>query len=181
MRRAVRVAVWVALVGVAAATLVRYGAGGAATLLLGPERATASPSAVMPPGRASRDVGPPLLKSVVVPSTPAHIGGRNPFEFASAPPPAAPSPLSSTSKTPLVDASPSPAPGLETFFTLVGVAETMTADGIVRTAIIAAFGELHMVKVDEHVTMRYRVTKVEATSTELEDLATGAIVRLALR
>jgi hypothetical protein len=64
---------------------------------------------------------------------------------------------------------------------LIGVAETSTPDGPVRTAMIVADGEtLLMLGVGESVGNRYRVAAVDPTSVALEDLESGATRRLVL-
>jgi hypothetical protein len=64
---------------------------------------------------------------------------------------------------------------------LSGIAEDVTPDGVVRTAIISGFGQLFIVKEGERVTDRYRIVKISAEAVELSDLTEGAVVRLALR
>ncbi len=64
---------------------------------------------------------------------------------------------------------------------LSGIAEDVTADGVVRTAIISAFGQLFLVKEGEPVTERYRVAKISSDVVELSDLTEGTILRFALK
>lgn len=103
---------------------------------------------------------------------------RNPFTFGSgpdAPRAAARAPL------PVVNAPAVPdvrEPSLE----LIGVAETRTAAGIARTAMIAGgHDELIMAAVGQRVLDRYEVVAVGADAVELKDLESGAIRRLALK
>jgi hypothetical protein len=63
---------------------------------------------------------------------------------------------------------------------LIGIAESRRDEGVVRTAILSAFGELHLVTVGEAVTLRYRVTAVSADAVELADLTGGPPLRLVL-
>jgi hypothetical protein len=103
--------------------------------------------------------------------------GRDLFQFAprrtAAPPPAlihqevAPAPL------------PEPSPAL----TLIGVASDTAEAGTNRTAIIAAPGQLFVVKEGEEIAVgssRYRVTKISADTAELS-ASDQSILRLALK
>ena len=64
---------------------------------------------------------------------------------------------------------------------LSGIAEDVTAGGVVRTAIISAFGQLFVVKEGELVTERYRVARISADVAELSDLTEGTVLRFALK
>ena len=64
---------------------------------------------------------------------------------------------------------------------LSGIAEDATADGVVRTAIISAAGQLFLAKEGENVTPRFRVSKISADVVELSDLIDGSALRLALK
>jgi hypothetical protein len=64
---------------------------------------------------------------------------------------------------------------------LSGIAEDVTASGVVRTAIISAFGQLFLVKEGELVTARYRVAKISSEVVELSDLMDGTALRFALK
>jgi hypothetical protein len=103
---------------------------------------------------------------------------RNPFTFASR---VVPERRETTARA---DADP-PAlssPPLEPAIELIGVAESESPKGPVRTAIISALsGELFLVKEGETIAARYRVGAVSADAVELNDLLTGAVRRLALR
>ncbi|HET7219211.1 MAG TPA: hypothetical protein VFJ02_14240 [Vicinamibacterales bacterium] len=73
-------------------------------------------------------------------------------------------------------------PPAEPAIELVGVAESQTPTGIVRTAVISALsGDLFLVKEGETIAARYRVKAVSSTAVELSDLITGQTRRLALR
>ena len=101
--------------------------------------------------------------------------GRNLFEFASPKPRSTPaiaaSALTEASRAPIVP------PQLK----LVGVAEDRGPKGPERTAIISGLGQLFLVKEGENVTLRYRVTKIEADVVELADAGDGTTLRLALK
>ena len=103
---------------------------------------------------------------------------RNPFAFADRP-----AALRNASPSQVeAESAPLPAPPLEPAIELIGVAETASAKGVLRTAIISAHsGELFLVKEGETLAARYRVGTVAADAVELNDLVTGAIRRLALR
>jgi hypothetical protein len=104
---------------------------------------------------------------------------RNPFAFASRDAVAprgrrAMKPVEAEPQAPLVPAEPA--------IDLVGVAESQTPTGVVRTAIISALsGDLFLVKEGETIAARYRVKSVGSDAVELTDLTTGAVRRLALR
>jgi hypothetical protein len=103
---------------------------------------------------------------------------RNPFTFA---PRAVPDRRETVARD---DAEPSAlsAPPLEPAIELIGVAESASPKGPVRTAIISALsGELFLVKEGETIAARYRVGAVSADAVELSDLLTGAVRRLALQ
>lgn len=104
--------------------------------------------------------------------------GRNPFQFA---PVAQPAPARVPSGPLAADGAPvlmvPPAPPLS----LVGVAENQTPEGLVRTALISGSGQFFMVKVDEPVTSRFRVTAIGADAVELLDLTDNSTLRLALK
>ena len=104
---------------------------------------------------------------------------RNPFRFADRRPAAA----RPQRTLPLAEA-PSPAvPEIrEPALQLIGVAETNTKDGPVRTALITGgHSELMMVTVGQRILSRYDVVAVGADAVELKDLETGVIRRLALQ
>jgi hypothetical protein len=104
---------------------------------------------------------------------------RNPFAFA----PRDVQPRRVRGAAPAVESAPAatlhPAdPAIE----LVGVAESQTPSGVVRTAVISSLsGELFLVKEGELIATRYRVKSVGASVVELSDLLSGAVRRLALR
>jgi hypothetical protein len=106
--------------------------------------------------------------------------GRDLFAYSrqqgAAPPPAPPPPPPRQALTEAPILRP-PAVAMR----LSGIAEDVTPDGVVRTAIISGFGQLFIVKEGERVLDRYRVAKISAEAVELSDLDEGAVVRLALR
>jgi hypothetical protein len=111
------------------------------------------------------------LRPVAVPQQ----RGRNLFSFSTRPAPVVPPPP----KAALIEAPVArpPAPVLK----LSGIAEDVTASGVVRTAIISAFGQLFLAKEGDAVTERYRVMKISADVVELSDLAEGTVLRVALK
>jgi hypothetical protein len=112
------------------------------------------------------------LASAPVPQKPS----RNPFAFAPREPRFRPAPVEEFVSVPPPMAPPEPA------IELIGVAESQSPKGVVRTAIISALsGELFLVKEGEVIATRYRVTGVGADAVELHDLVSGAVRRLALR
>jgi hypothetical protein len=104
---------------------------------------------------------------------------RNPFAFAERP---AAIRAASPARVEADSAPQIPAPPLEPAIELIGVAETASPNGVLRTAIISAHsGELFLVKQGETLAARYRVGAVAADAVELNDLVSGAVRRLALR
>ena len=106
---------------------------------------------------------------------------RNPFTFQSTPR------RERTDSAALVDPEPASVltvpvaapPAAE--FTLIGVAESQTPDGLRRTAIIAGAGQLYMVSQDELVGSQYRVIAVGADAVELASVDGGVGVTLGLK
>ena len=113
------------------------------------------------------------------PSAAPRQPGRNLFSFLPRQAPVAPSSPPSLQKPALSEsiAARPAAPVMK----LSGIAEDVTAGGVVRTAIISAFGQLFVVKEGELVTERYRVTRISADVAELSDVMDGTVVRIALR
>jgi hypothetical protein len=103
---------------------------------------------------------------------------RNLFQFAGTQA-ARPDPLA-VQQPALTDAATAPAPTPPPL-KLVGMAEDLAADGVVRTAIISGFDQLFLVKEGETVTLRYVVAKISVDVVELTDLGDGTTLRLALR
>jgi hypothetical protein len=103
---------------------------------------------------------------------------RNPFTFATrAPRERRESPTRVEAEAPA-----RPGPPLEPAIELIGVAESESPKGVVRTAIISALsGELFLVKEGETIVARYRVGTILADAVELNDLLSGTVRRLALR
>jgi hypothetical protein len=104
---------------------------------------------------------------------------RNPFTFAPRPS------RERREPPPRVEADvPAPPAGqsLEPAIELIGVAQSESPKGVVRTAIISAVsGELFLVKEGETIVARYRVGTVTPDTVELVDLLSGTVRRLALR
>jgi hypothetical protein len=104
---------------------------------------------------------------------------RNPFRFAERRPAAA----RPQRTLPLAEAPPPAVLQIrEPALQLIGVAETNTNDGPVRTALITGgHSELMMVTVGQRILSRYDVVAVAADAVELKDVDTGAIRRLILQ
>ena len=107
---------------------------------------------------------------------------RNPFRFAPPPPQRqvrAATVASGTPEPPAIDITMRPA---EPTLDLVGVAESSTANGLVRTAMMTGeTGDLIMAVAGQRILGRYDVIAIDADAVELEDVQTGAIRRLVLR
>ena len=109
---------------------------------------------------------------------------RNPFRFAPAPSPSQRQVRSATlhrglPERPAVETVPPPA---EPVLDLVGVAESSTADGLVRTAMMTSeTGDLIMAVSGQRILGRYDIIAIHADAVELQDVQTGAIRRLVLR
>jgi hypothetical protein len=107
---------------------------------------------------------------------------RNPFAFAAQPSRTVRRAESATSADSAVAPVAPLGPPLEPAIDLIGVAETESAKGPLRTAIISALGgELFLVKEGETIAGRYRVGTVTADAVELHDVLLGGVRRLALR
>lgn len=65
--------------------------------------------------------------------------------------------------------------------TLIGVAEDVTPDGVVRTAIVSGLGDVFLVKAGDAVRARSRVEQVSGDAVQVVDTATTATTTLALR
>ena len=112
------------------------------------------------------------LRPSVTPRQP----GRDLFSFVS--PAAGPATASNTPAAPVDSPIVRPAPPA---LKLSGIAEDVTPDGLVRTAILSGSGELFVAKEGDTVAERYRIVKISADVVELEDLTEGTTVRLALK
>ena len=107
---------------------------------------------------------------------------RNPFRFAPAPAQRQVRAATISRATPDLPAVDIAMPHAEPMLDLVGVAETSTPDGLVRTAMMTGgAGDLIMAEPGQRVLDRYDVVAVEADAVELKDVETGAIRRLVLR
>ena len=104
---------------------------------------------------------------------------RNPFRFADRRVPSARSARAVVPASEPVAVAPEiREPSLQ----LIGVAESNTKDGLVRTAMITGgYDELMMVTAGQRILGRYEVVAVGADAVELKDVETGAIRRLSLR
>jgi hypothetical protein len=107
---------------------------------------------------------------------------RNPFRFAPAPSQrrvrAAATRPDPPEATPIEVVMPPAEPALD----LVGVAETSTAEGLVRTAMMTGgTGDLIMAIAGQRILGRYDVVAIDAEAVELKDVQTGTVRRLVLR
>jgi hypothetical protein len=103
---------------------------------------------------------------------------RNPFTFATRPSRERRAPPTRVE----AEAPARLGPPLEPAIELIGVAESESPKGVVRTAIISTLsGELFLVKEGETIVARYRVGAVQADAVELNDLLSGTVRRLVLR
>lgn len=104
---------------------------------------------------------------------------RNPFRFAERRSPVV---RSGQPAVPLSQSLPIAPEIREPALQLIGVAETRTPDGVVRTAMITGgFSELMMVTGGQRILGRYDVVAVGADAVDLKDVQTGAIRRLILQ
>ena len=107
---------------------------------------------------------------------------RNPFRFAPAPSQRQVRAATTSPGTPEAMALDVAMPLAEPALDLVGVAETSTADGPVRTAMMTGHtGDLIMAIAGQRILGRYDVVAVDAEAVELKDAQTGAVRRLVLR
>jgi len=103
--------------------------------------------------------------------------GRNLFAFTARSAHAeAPAPRPALSEAVLQAPIEAPPP-----FKLIGVAEDAGPEGPVRTAIVAAPGQMFLVRDGDTVAARYRVGRIAADVVELIDTIDGSTLRLALR
>jgi hypothetical protein len=103
--------------------------------------------------------------------------GRNPFRFESV------RPETARRTTPAIRLTELPPPALPAPppFRLEGIAER-DVDGVkTRVAVLSSFGELFFVTEGGAVAGNYRATSVGVDAVELEELATGTVIRLAIR
>jgi len=104
---------------------------------------------------------------------------RNPFRFAERRSPAV---RAGRAVLPVPEAAPAAPEIREPALQLIGVAESNTKDGPVRTAMITGgYSELMMVTAGARILGRYEVVAVGADAVELKDLETGAVRRLVLQ
>ena len=130
-----------------------------------------------PPTLFDVDAAATLLRNHQRESPAPREGGRNPFDYARVPSPAAaPAPPPADAIVP-----PPPAAPAAPLFTLSGIADKSGEQGMVRTAVISGLGQLFFAKVGDQVTARYTVTAIGADAVELRDVASGQSLRLALQ
>lgn len=66
--------------------------------------------------------------------------------------------------------------------TLIGVAEDAAPEGITRTAVVSAFGDVLLLKPGDTIGDRFRVLNITAQSVEVQDLGpSGSTITLTLR
>lgn len=75
----------------------------------------------------------------------------------------------------------SPAPVTAPSMRLIGIAEDVTPDGPVRTAVVSGLGDVFLVKPGDTIADRYRVLSVSPESVQLVDPATSIESTLTLR
>ena len=107
---------------------------------------------------------------------------RHPFRFAPAPSQRPSRGVTTRTAAPEAAATESVMPPAEAALDLVGVAETSTAEGLVRTAMMTGdTGDLIMAIAGQRILGRYEVVAIDAEAVELKDVQTGAVRRLVLR
>ncbi len=74
-----------------------------------------------------------------------------------------------------------PQPPARPSLTLIGVAEDVTPEGIVRTAIVSGLGDVFLVKPGDTIRSQYRIEQVSGDAVQVVDTATAATITLALR
>lgn len=129
----------------------------------------------------SPDPAPPIVIEPlhdwrVVTEPPAR--SRNLFAFRSAAATLHPERTSPQNPAPAITVPAEPPPPIMKF---EGVAEDFDQAGVTRTAIIAAGGQLFLVREGDSVTDRYRVTAVSSTTVDLSDVIAGTSLQLILR
>jgi len=118
------------------------------------------------------------LRERLRPSATPRQPGRNLFSFASR---RSASVASVQPVAPPVRSDNAPARLAPIPLRLSGIAEDTSSNGVERTAIISASGQLFFAKEGESVADQYRVTRISADVVELADLADGTLLRLALK
>ncbi len=102
------------------------------------------------------------------------LQSRDLFRYAS-------HPSSATLAAPRAQSAPAPEPApIAPVLKLVGIAEDGADAAVVRTAILAGFGDLFLVKEGEVVTPRYRVSRISSDAVELVDSLDQTTLRLGL-
>jgi hypothetical protein len=116
-------------------------------------------------------------------TAPAVVPARNPFRFAT--PPARPTRPSAVRRVPAdqpaLSDSPLSPPDAPLPVRLVGIAASPSTGGTPRSAILSGLGQVFIAGAGDLVAEHYRVSAVGEDAVELRDVATGRIVRLALR
>lgn len=115
--------------------------------------------------------------------------GRNPFRYGQGPVPGGRSrpPRVAPTGAAEVRAPEGPAEGPAQLspslpsIRLVGMVEDGEGESVVRTAVISAFGNVHLVRVGDLLAERFSVTAIGADAVELLDTTTQQVLRLGLR
>jgi hypothetical protein len=105
---------------------------------------------------------------------------RNPFELGRriTPTEVSAASLEEPPALPVIGSPPSAAVGVP--YTLAGIAEHKTADGVVLTAIISGIDGVRLLRVGGDLAGRYLVVTIEPHAVELEDRESGERRRLSL-
>ncbi len=82
---------------------------------------------------------------------------------------------------PAADSESAPSPAATPPMRLIGIAEDVTPDGLVRTAVVSGPGDVFLVKPGDTIADRYRVVAVSPDSIQLVDPATSIESTLTLR
>ena len=108
----------------------------------------------------------------------ADESNRDPFQFGAAPrrtePPRA-------ALAPDAGVAPAAQPQAASDLQLLGITEDMRDGQPARTAIISVMDGLFLVHEGEAVALRYQIQRIGTDAVELQDLAAGTTIRLALR
>jgi hypothetical protein len=164
------VALWVSAAAGACAVRRTPASGSSAASAEGTSPALGAASALRQTGRLAPGASPGLPAA-----------RRNLFRFRDeSPTPPAPTPPSPAALFAAPASAPDPGGDAPPAASLLGIAERRQGDVTVRTAVIAAAGDLWLVADGGVVAGRYTVVRIAAESVELRDTASGATQRLRL-
>jgi len=102
---------------------------------------------------------------------------RDPFQFGATRRTEPPRAVAAAEAVATAGPAPAGAPDIQ----LLGIAEDVRDGQPSRTAIISAMDGLFLVHEGEAVALRYQIRRIGADGVEIEDLAAGTTLRLALR